>query len=162
MWALSSTPTIPGEFPCQSIFKNFNHLFWRAKELGATDEQLESFPWIIWFIWKARNEKAFNGEEISALDTAQWAKSEADVWKMAQVVSSKVDNDVLPDIPSQTDEQRIWPQCHTDASWDKTSNLVGLGFHLDNEDGLSLYGAKTSNNTQSATHAELDAINWAM
>ncbi|CAA7029211.1 unnamed protein product [Microthlaspi erraticum] len=84
---------------------------------------------------------------------------------MSQVVSSKVDSyDIPNNIPSQTGVEQIWPQCHTDAHalWEKTYRLVGLGFHLVNADGSCLYGAQTSHNVQSVTHAELDDITWAM
>ncbi|CAA7037370.1 unnamed protein product [Microthlaspi erraticum] len=161
-WALSPVPTSPGEFPCNSIYKNFDYLLWRVKEMGANEEQIESFPWIIWFIWKARNEKAFNGEKVSALDTAQWALSETECWKMAQVVQSTLDSDEDTEPTAEAKRGNRWPICNTDASWDKNAKCAGLSFVLRNEDGSCLYGAKACANTQSATHAELEAIIWAL
>ncbi|KAL9840567.1 putative reverse transcriptase zinc-binding domain-containing protein [Arabidopsis thaliana] len=53
IWALSQIPTILGIFPSNSIFANLDHLFWRIPS-GVISS---SYPWIIWYIWKARNEK---------------------------------------------------------------------------------------------------------
>ncbi|KAF2549017.1 hypothetical protein F2Q70_00020962 [Brassica cretica] len=53
----------------------------------ATENRVNGFsmfPWLIWYVWKARNEKCFNGKDISPLDTLQLASQEAETWKVAQ------------------------------------------------------------------------------
>ena len=66
-WALSDIPTSPGVFSCKALFTNIDHLLWRAAEQGTPKENLEKFPWILWYIWKARNNKLFNGEDTSPI-----------------------------------------------------------------------------------------------
>lgn len=80
-WSLSNIPFQPGVFPSEALFTNFDHLLWRANVLGVPEEALLRFPWIIWYIWKARNEKVFNDKEIHPLDTLQLAMAEADTWQ---------------------------------------------------------------------------------
>uniref|UniRef100_A0A0D3BRW4 Uncharacterized protein n=1 Tax=Brassica oleracea var. oleracea TaxID=109376 RepID=A0A0D3BRW4_BRAOL len=46
-----------------------NFLFWKRKEVAPLRPQFDTFPWICWYIWKARNDKLFNGKDVSPLDT---------------------------------------------------------------------------------------------
>ncbi|KAG7543424.1 Reverse transcriptase zinc-binding domain [Arabidopsis thaliana x Arabidopsis arenosa] len=77
-WSLSQIPIIPNVFPSRSLFTNLDYLFWRAKELGGREETLRNFPWIMWFIWKARNSKVFENTDIHPSDTVQHALKEAE------------------------------------------------------------------------------------
>ncbi|XP_022562623.2 uncharacterized protein LOC106408525 [Brassica napus] len=47
------------------------------------DTTINNVPWVIWYIWKARNDKAFNSKDPSPLETIQIAKSEAESWRVA-------------------------------------------------------------------------------
>ncbi|XP_056850872.1 uncharacterized protein LOC130500150 [Raphanus sativus] len=65
VWALSDYPSLPGYFPCSSIYQNMNSLFWKRKEVAPMSPQFDTFPWICWYIWKARNDMLFNGKVVS-------------------------------------------------------------------------------------------------
>ena len=82
-WALADLPHSPGIFPSNSIFSNLDRALWRAKELAIPEDISATIPWIIWYIWKAHNDKAFNGKEISPLETIQVARAEAESWRTA-------------------------------------------------------------------------------
>lgn len=108
-WALSSLQTIPGSFPSSSIYRNYDHLLLRTTETRATANQIDLFPWIIWFIWNARNEKVFKGKDISSLETAQLAEIEAENWRMAQMVQEiEESEDENPEEPRASATER-WP-----------------------------------------------------
>lgn len=154
-WALSSIPTIPGLFPCSSIYSNIDHLFYRTKETGAAEHKIEPFPWIFWYIWKARNEKAFNGNEVSPLDTLQLAIAEAENWKMAQQVQVMEDSEDESHSLHDNTDQIQWPRCQTDASWKEDEPLFGCGFVILHEDGSSRQGAKANVQVQSPLHTEI-------
>ena len=79
-WALSGIPLSPGSFPSGSLVENFDYLLLKAKNLGTPTTALACFPWIVWFIWKAWNEKIFNGKEILPLDTVNHAIREEEEW----------------------------------------------------------------------------------
>ncbi|KAL0835372.1 hypothetical protein Bca101_087261 [Brassica carinata] len=75
-WALADRPHSPGCFPCTSIYSNLDHVLWSAKDRGTPDSLLAIVPWVIWYLWKSRNDKVFNGKDTTPLEMIQLAKSE--------------------------------------------------------------------------------------
>ena len=68
-------------FHTQSLFTNMDHLFWRVfPELK--DHQ---FAWILWYIWKGRNNKVFSNLDIDPRDTLKLAKTESLLWTEAHI-----------------------------------------------------------------------------
>ena len=59
-----------------------DHLFWSVNP-RLDDHQ---FAWILWYIWKARNNKAFSNLDIDPRDTLKIAELESTLWAEAQVV----------------------------------------------------------------------------
>ncbi|XP_048598122.1 uncharacterized protein LOC125578991 [Brassica napus] len=158
-WALAHIPHSPGLFPSSSTYSNLNHLLWPAKGLGVPSSILDNVPWILWFIWKARNDKIFNGADISPLDTVQIALSEADNWRLAQIIhKAHADEEFLP----QTSAQPLGHRCSFDASWHQDDALFGGGMVLTDRDGEKTFGSFTSNRGLTPLHAELHALLWAM
>ena len=81
-WALSTVPSSLGAFPCTSIFVNFDMLLQMQQDPNLA-ERTSTFPWLIWYLWKARNEKCFNNKDISPMDSLQLASHEAEAWRLA-------------------------------------------------------------------------------
>ena len=88
-WALSHVPSSPGVFPGSAIFVNFDTLLQMQQDPNLAERTL-LFPWLIWYIWKARNEKCFNNKDISPMDTLQLACHEAEAWKLAQILPENI------------------------------------------------------------------------
>ena len=47
------------------------------------------FAWILWYIWKDRNNKVFSNLDIDLRDTLQLAELESSLWAEAQVVTDQ-------------------------------------------------------------------------
>lgn len=133
-WTLCSIPSPPGSFPCNSLFSNIEFLLFRAKASGVSPDVLAAFPWIAWYIWKARNKKVFKDKDISPMDTLQLAVKEAESWLLARRI------DVEPQIDEEEQHKAVtivlqaphsarW-RCQTDASWKTENDRAGLGFVL--------------------------------
>nr|VDD34166.1 unnamed protein product [Brassica oleracea] len=65
-WALSLIPISPGCFPCTSLYANIDYLLLRIKDQGIHADVMGSIPWLLWYIWKARNEKIFANKDGNA------------------------------------------------------------------------------------------------
>ena len=164
-WALSTVPSPPGIFPCQSLYENINDLLHRAKERGVDPTRLEAFPWTAWYIWKARNEKTFNGKGIAPDDTVQFAQKEAESWKLAQIITeiteTQTEDRPVQAMTLQNSTIQKW-RCQVDASWKSTTEATGLGFVLLKDDAPTLFGVKGDIKTSSPLHAEAEGMLWAM
>ncbi|KAG2306601.1 hypothetical protein Bca52824_026349 [Brassica carinata] len=133
VWALSRIPSNPIIFPSNSLFANMDHLFWRVPPV--IDDH--HFAWILWYIWKARNNKAFSNMDIDPRNTLQLAESESCLWKEAQSSlnqtveqSRSTPIQSLPAIPGR------W--CFSDGSWKEKDIFLGQGWYntLEGFDGL--------------------------
>ena len=85
-WSLADILHSPGLFPCNWIYSNLDHVLWHAREYAIPETISATVTWVMWYIWKARNDKAFNGKDISSLETIQIARAEAESWRTAQII----------------------------------------------------------------------------
>ncbi|CAA7037478.1 unnamed protein product [Microthlaspi erraticum] len=120
-WALSPIPTPPQHFPMGAFFSNMAHLFWNLPH----NEDMLIYPWLLWFIWKARNYKVFSNDDHNPKDVMESALTEARAWAAAQTVGEivHVDNSThLGPVPSGE-----W--CQVDGAWKETECRAGLGWY---------------------------------
>ena len=61
------------------FFANMDYLFWRVNS-KMDDHQ---FAWILWYIWKGRNNKKFSNLDIDPTDTLKIAELESTLWAEA-------------------------------------------------------------------------------
>ena len=72
------------------------------------------FAWILWYIWKGRNNKVFSNLDIDPRDMLKWAETESTLWADAHVLNENkmVSSVEVPNLPSILGR---W--CFTDGSW---------------------------------------------
>lgn len=102
-------------FPSPSLYNNIDYLYWRCKDLGTIEESLRIFPWIIRYIWKARNRKIFENICVRPQDTLDLAIQEEEVSRLAnsrepppEELSNEASVNLIP-LDS--------PVCYIDESW---------------------------------------------
>ena len=123
-WSLSTTPTSPSIFPVSSVYTNMDYLFWRKKNIIALDQDRDPYPWIIWYIWKARNEKLFRGINRDPLELVRYAESECQAWFSA--------NELIPPVvqDNNNEENQVLSLsniCLLDGSWTASDRFSGCG-----------------------------------
>ena len=81
----------------------------------------DPYPWLIWYIWKARNGKLFRRIDCDPLELVHYAESECQAWFNA--------NEMVPSNPQ--DHNIREPQvlslgniCMIDGSWTSTYSTV--------------------------------------
>lgn len=120
----------------------------------SSEEIRTRIPWILWFIWKARNDMVFELKEISPMEILHSATLEAASKSLAYVVSAVTEENESPlvvehrTIPSR-------PFCRFDASWKDTDTRYVEGSVIVNEDGNIIFGSFSSNRVLSLLHAEI-------
>lgn len=104
-----------------SVFKNIDYLFWRS--LHSVSE----IPWIMWYIWKARNDRVFKNVDQDSREILQMADTEASLWLAAQTSNQE------GELPAQAMPLYFFategPQCHIDGSWKEEDIVSGLGWY---------------------------------
>lgn len=150
----------------------------RAADVGSMEKLLEKgrsiltlppvglgaaplYPWILWFLWKARNLLIFEERLISPAETIQKAITEAKRWQSAklQQVSQKpapqprLGTDATASVHSEA------LLCFSDAAWQASSRLGGMGWIIkDPLNSVFLQGSSSRPFVTSALVAEALAL----
>ena len=160
VWTLASTPSSPGLFPVSSIYANMDYLFWRKNNIIEPEQGKDPYPWIIWYIWKARNDKLFRGIDRDPLETVRHAESECQAWFNANEVVQPMVQEV---ISAETQVISLGNICLLDGSWTASAQYTGCGWAwLDSGGNIQLLGTRNLNRRESALHSEVEALRWAM
>ncbi|KAF2544078.1 hypothetical protein F2Q68_00032668 [Brassica cretica] len=85
---LSSTPSSSQTFPVPSVYANMDYHFWRKNNIMKPEDDRDPYPWIIWYIWNARNDKLFRGIDRDPLELVRYAESECQAWHNAKEIIS--------------------------------------------------------------------------
>ena len=159
-WALSSTPSNSQTFPISSIYANMDYLFWRKNSIMELEKDRDPYPWIIWYIWKARNDKLFRGIDRDPLELIRYAESECQAWYNAK------DTIYVPpqaQIVEETQALSLGNICMVDGSWTSTAHFSGIGcVWKDNMGKIQLMGTRNLKRRETSLHSELEALKWAM
>ncbi|KAG7579374.1 Reverse transcriptase zinc-binding domain [Arabidopsis thaliana x Arabidopsis arenosa] len=165
IWALSQIPTAIGIFPTESNFTNLDHLFWRI----PSEFDSSAFPWIIWYIWKARNEKIFENIDTDPIEVLRLAEKEAQLWQSAQIELHN-ENHGYVDLVNRIrvrdvslDSNYSGYRCFVDGSWKESDKFSGTGWFCTSSNGEPpTMGAANLRRSLSPLHAEVEALLWAM
>ena len=113
------------------------------------------FAWILWYIWKGRNNKVFSNLDIDLKDTLTLAETESTLWGEAQVIKTKQappQNEVL------NRQLRVGRWCFIDGSWKDKEPYSGQGWYSILEGFQGLMGARNTRACLSPLHAEMEAL----
>ena len=131
-----------------------DYLFWRKNDIIEPEQDRDPYPWIIWYIWKARNDKLFRGIDRDPLELVRYAESECQVWFDANVTQPVMQENI-------TEEPQVLSLgniCLLDGSWTHAAHFSGCGWvWMDSGGNIQLMGTRNITRRESALHSELEA-----
>lgn len=86
VWALSGIPQAKFGLQDGNMFMNLNYLLNMKPSHQVAVEDLRAWPWVIWFIWKSRNDLIFNGIRWHPSEIQAKEKEAAEEWFLSQLV----------------------------------------------------------------------------
>ncbi|XP_010424753.1 PREDICTED: uncharacterized protein LOC104709909 [Camelina sativa] len=132
---------------------------------------VDMFPWILWYIWKARNDKLFSNLDSNPVAIIRLVEEESRLWSSAQDDLPGSLPSSIPRPPSRVMTQTCNTghgfgsshQCFVDGSWKATDQFMARGWYCISPVGeFPTMGASNSRRSLLPLHAEVEALVWAM
>ncbi|KAG2290633.1 hypothetical protein Bca52824_050237 [Brassica carinata] len=167
VWASSSIPYPNGGFDEGSIFTNVNFLLNLSGSQRIKEEDKRAWPWIIWNIWKRRNEVHFENKCLSAVELLHKSVQEAKEWYTTQETKVEWEKAQTPLLvvskrkwtPPETD----WVMCNVGMEFSKNNHCVGGAWVLRNNRGTVLcHSRRAFSGVKSRDDAKLKVVLWAL
>uniref|UniRef100_A0A0D3A9H9 RNase H type-1 domain-containing protein n=2 Tax=Brassica oleracea var. oleracea TaxID=109376 RepID=A0A0D3A9H9_BRAOL len=137
-----------------------DYLFWRKNIIMEPENDRDPYPWIIWYIWKARNDKLFRGIDRDSLELVRYAESECHAWYNA---NDSIPAPPQPQMVEDTQALSLENICMVDGSWTSTDQYSGIGWVWKDDRGkIQLMGTRNLRRRETSLHSELEALRWAM
>ncbi|KAF8109190.1 hypothetical protein N665_0101s0020 [Sinapis alba] len=156
VWSLSSIPSNPNIFPLPSIYANIDSLFWRGNIMDGELSDRDHYPWLIWYIWKTRNDKLFRRIDTNPMELVHFVESECQAWFNANERSA-----YTPQQHSVEDSEAISLDniCMVDGSWTSDAHFNGCGWvWKDNTGKTQVLGMRNLRCRETAIHSEVESL----
>lgn len=109
----------------------------------------------MWYVWKERDDKWFNGVDLPPMDSLHKTTQEGEEWLVAQEVPKVAKERKRPQSIEQEEMNRLHkPRYQVDASWATNQSTFGGDLILEMEDGSMFSGSLGSRQVPSPLHAE--------
>uniref|UniRef100_A0A1J3D6G7 Reverse transcriptase domain-containing protein n=1 Tax=Noccaea caerulescens TaxID=107243 RepID=A0A1J3D6G7_NOCCA len=165
-WAISGFPAPPRGEMSDSIYSNLYRVFTVTKRHPYAEREGKLGPWLMWRLWKNRNELVIKGKEYDAMETVKKAEEDMEEWlKRSEGVSKRLENHATKDTTQLTwkPPPEGWLKCNVDGAWSKEQNQCGIGWVLrDNRGKIIWMGARKLKSLRSSLETEIEALRWAI
>ena len=164
-WERSAITLPAAGFSTNSVFLNIYHLLEQSKKFPK-NLNVNSFPWILWHLWKARNGLAFERIQYSSVFVVTRAKEEANVWfevNSPRTEASQVPHPTGDSVSSWAKPPTGFLKCNVGVSWVSQHVHCGVAWILrDNKGKAILHSRRAFSNVKSQRDAELLGLQWAV
>ena len=167
VWAISGIPNPQNGYHCSSIFVNFSYLLNLEEKRELAPHSIRSWPWILWILWKTRNELLFKSLSPIPANVMQHATQDSEEWFEAQSVEKTILLDTTVVAQKETvrwkPPPKDWMMCTVGFDWNRSKNLVGGGWVIRNERGVVVcHSRRAFINIKSRDEARLVVILWSL
>lgn len=155
------------EFDGRSDVSNLDYLMNLKNILRGESEDKRVWPWLIWFIWKSRNEFLFKGVRRSPEEIHLKAKKEAEDWFLAQIVERETEKASKEELRSKCmhwfPPPTGWLMCNIAFEWCKENRLNGVDWVVRNHKGVVIsHSRRAFSNVCSLEEARFSTLMWAV
>lgn len=167
VWALSGIPHPKIGFDEGSLLGNVSYLLSLKTTSRLDEKMIRVWPWILWSLWKSRNELIFKGRRWSPEEIKEKADCEAEEWFLAQEVEEEFiktsSTELRPPVRRWKPPPRGWLMCNVSLDWVKHSKLLGVAWVVRNERGVvMMHSRRAFSNIHSLDDARLTTLLWAI
>lgn len=153
-----------------SLYSNLYHVLNLRHEYPRDELQSDIVPWLLWRLWKCRNEFLFKGREYEARSVLRKVQEDVEEWRERKKEEASEAERVGARIPTTANQRCVWKpppanwlKCNSDGAWNHNRVNSGLGWVLRNEKGNVLWaGAKAVTRAVSTIVTEAEALKWAV
>lgn len=108
-------------------------------------------PWVLWYLWTARNKLCFENVLLSEQEVATLAIKEARPWQNAQQCKAPFSLPITTSKSNQPITLPTEPQCFVDAAWSLATQLGGFGWVI-NDPISGVSRSMSSNRSHTRDH----------
>ncbi|XP_010431245.1 PREDICTED: uncharacterized protein LOC104715550 [Camelina sativa] len=167
VWAVAGVPLPESVFDNSSIYQNLHFVLSLGKVTSVSIQIRRTIPWILWSLWKNRNNLVFEGQVFLILDMVSKIRNDTEEWFQAQEIEQKEESSVEQRNEGQNQKWRPsskpWLKCNVASSWDKDKANCGASWVLRNSLGSVLLHSRMSLvNIGSKEDSMLQTSLWAM
>ena len=95
----------------------------RKNSIEDSQMNMDFYLWIIWYIWKARNDKLFKGTDRDPLELIGYAEGECNAW----FTTNEPSLNLIQKPVASPQALRLENICFVNGSWTSTSIFSGCG-----------------------------------
>ncbi|KAG2315715.1 hypothetical protein Bca52824_018837 [Brassica carinata] len=149
-----------------SVFQNLWYLL-RVKNLKVGSmEKLRAWPWVLWSLWKSKNEFLFEGRRWVAEEIVERAQKDAEEWFLSQVIDKEIQLHQSRELPTVKQcwkpPPQEWLMCNIAFDWDKKRKALGGVWVVSDQRGTVLcHSRRVFAELASKDEAKLQALLWA-
>ncbi|KAF2536015.1 hypothetical protein F2Q68_00020587 [Brassica cretica] len=139
---------------------------WKKSKKFPKNLNVNSFPWILWHLWKARNGLTFERIQFSSVSVVTRAKEEANVWfevNFPRAEVSQIPHTIRDNFVSWSKHPTGFLKCNVGISWVSRHVNCGVAWILrDNKGKAILHSRRAFSNVESQRDAELIGLQWGV
>lgn len=146
-WRLSGFPLPPTGFSPNSVLLNLQYLLQCSTKKSIPQHFRLLFPWVLWHIWKGRNELIFANTRLGAATVMAKARNDYNAWAKVNILNSSQESDDMVDgtaIVKWEKPSLSFVKCNIDASSVNTTENTGASWLLRNSSGEPLLHSRRS------------------
>ena len=148
-----------------SLYSNLHRVLNLNYEHAKEEAHDQLGPWLLWRIWKNRNEFIYKGKDYDAPSMVRKAREDMEEWRSRKEVEESVVKNPIraPSIERWKPPPQNWIKCNTDGAWKKDSESCGVGWVSRDQSGKLVWaGARELPTLGSPIKFEAEAIRWAI